>query len=252
VLLSHIRRFATYLALLLSAGAAGAAFAYRAQIEEWRSGVNWLEPPIVTPGDAARPPSDAIVLFDGTDMSAWHGGESWIIENGSAITNGGDVVTKQHFGDCQLHVEFATPSEVSGEGQGRGNSGVFLLDVLEVQVLDSHENTTYHDGQCGALYKQRPPLVNACRGPGEWQSYDIIFHAPQFRPDGALRRPATITVLHNGVLVQDHLELLGATEYHRPPAYHSTATEGPIRLQFHGNTVKYRNIWVRRLAPPAF
>jgi hypothetical protein len=225
--------------------------AYFAQSVEWKSGVNWHEPKIITPGEGAAPPSDAIVLFDGKSLDAWDGAGKWIIENGYAQTGGGDARTKQEFADCQLHIEFATPSKVEGSSQGRGNSGIFLMDTFEVQVLDSYENSTYYDGQCGGIYKQRPPLVNCCRKPGEFQSYDIIFHAPQFRPDGGLKRAATITVLQNNVLVQDHLELLGDTPYTRPPRYESGKTKGAIRLQFHGNEVKFRNIWIRELDAPA-
>jgi hypothetical protein len=225
--------------------------AYFAQSVEWKSGVNWPEPKIITPGEGAAPPSDAIVLFDGKSLDAWDGAAKWIIENGYAQTGGGDARTKQEFGDCQLHIEFATPSKVEGSSQGRGNSGIFLMDTFEVQVLDSYENITYYDGQCGGIYKQRPPLVNCCKKPGEFQSYDIIFHAPQFRPDGSLKRAATITVLQNNVLVQDHLELLGDTPYVRAPQYESGKTKGSIRLQFHGNEVKFRNIWLRELEAPA-
>lgn len=218
-----------------------------AQSQEWKSGVNWFEPKIVTPGEGTAPPSDAIVLFDGKSLDAWEGGSRWIIKDGAATTAGGDVQTKQEFGDCQLHIEFATPEKVESSSQGRGNSGVFLMNQFEVQVLDSYENETYFDGQCGGIYKQRPPLVNCCRKPGEFQAYDIIFHAPKFRPDGSVKSPATITILQNNVLVQDHLELLGDTPYTQPPGYHSSALKGPIRLQFHGNTVKFRNIWIREL-----
>ncbi|MBX3442292.1 MAG: DUF1080 domain-containing protein [Planctomyces sp.] len=241
---------------LVSAGLLGACLATPfawglAQVQEWKSGVLWSRPKIVTPGDGTAPPSDAIVLFDGTDLSKWRGVRRWVVQDGYAQTGGGDATTRDEFADCQLHIEFATPDKVEGEGQGRGNSGVFLMDTFEVQVLDSYENETYFDGQSGAIYKQRPPLVNASRGPGEWQSYDIIFHAPQFRPDGTLKRPATVTVLHNNVLIQDNLELLGDTPFTGPPRYDSNRTRGPIRLQFHGNEVKFRNIWLRELSPPA-
>ncbi len=220
-----------------------------AAVDEWISDINWTEPPIVTPGDVGSPPSDAIVLFDGADLSAWEGGEQWTLQDGYAITAGESITSKQSFGDCQLHLEFATPEVVEGSGQGRGNSGVYLMDRYEVQILDSYDNVTYYDGQCGAVYKQRPPLVNASRGPGEWQSYDIIFTAPEFNSDGSLKSSGAVTVLHNGVLVQNHYELQGSTSYTEPPIYHAHAEREPLRLQFHGNDTRFRNIWIRDLTP---
>lgn len=216
---------------------------------EYLSGIIWTEPPVVDPGPVGGPPSDAVVLFDGSSLSQWEGGERWIVRDGYATPMLGDIKTKQLFGDCQLHIEFATPAEVRGEGQGRGNSGVFLADRYEVQVLDSYENKTYFDGQAGALYKTRPPLVNACRKPGEWQAYDIIFQAPRFDEHGQLLKPAYITVLHNGVLVQNHLELLGDTVFDKGPKY-TPHGPGPIRLQYHGDPVRFRNIWVRAIPEP--
>lgn len=213
---------------------------------EWKSGVNWQEPVIVTAGTDGTAPSDAVVLFNGENMDRWNGGDKWKLENGYGICGGG-VTTKDKFADCQLHLEFATPEKVSGEGQGRGNSGVYLMGKYEVQILDSHENKTYFDGQCGSVYKQRPPLVNVSRKPGEWQTYDIIFHAPKFRADGSVKSPATVTVLHNGVLVQDHYELQGDTNYERPPSYSGHKDRESIHLQFHGNPVRFRNIWIRDL-----
>ena len=227
-----------------------AATALYAQTREWKSGVNWPEPKVVTPGEGTAPPSDAIVLFDGNSLDAWKGADGWTVKDGYASPQKGDIATKQEFADCQLHIEFATPDVVKGEGQGRGNSGVFLCGEFEVQVLDSYENKTYFDGQCAGIYKQRPPLVNVCKKPGEWQSYDIIFHAPQFHEDGSLKRPATLTVLQNNVLVQDNLELLGDTPFVRAPQYNPKVTKGPIKLQNHGNPVKFRNIWIRELGAP--
>src|SRR5262249_54264478 len=148
--------------------------------KEYLSGKVWAEPRVVDPGPIGGPPADAIVLFDGRDMSAWEGGDKWTVADGAATAKGGGVTTKQPFGSCQLHLEWAAPSEVSGTGQGRGNSGVYLQGLYEVQILDSYDNKTYFDGQCGAVYKQTPPLVNVCRKPGQWQSYDIIFEAPTF------------------------------------------------------------------------
>ena len=199
-------------------------------------------------GPCGGPPSDAIVLFDGKDMSAWEGGDEWIVENGYVIANGKSIHTKQPFGDVQLHVEFATPLEVTGSGQGRGNSGVlFMGGPYEVQILDSYKNTTYYDGQAAAIYKQHPPLVNACRKPGEWQTYDIIFMAPKFDLQGRLLEPAYVTVLHNGVLVQNHFKLAGDTPFNRPPSYTPHPAKLPIELQYHHNPVRFRNIWIREI-----
>ena len=216
------------------------------------------QPRIVTPGPYAGPtpaPSDAIVLFDGTDLSKWESTNKrptkWIVEDGamSPTPKSGMIKTKQEFGSCQLHVEFATPKEVSGEGQGRGNSGVFLMNEYEVQVLDSYGNKTYPDGQAGALYGRNAPLVNASRGPGEWQTYDIIFHRPVFEGDEVVKR-ATFTVFHNGVLIHDHVELSGGTGWMGGSAvtpYKPHGDKGPIALQDHGNPVLFRNIWIREL-----
>jgi hypothetical protein len=203
-------------------------------------------PPAVTPGAASGPPSDAIVLFGGAGTDAWSGGP-WDVVDGALVVNGkGALATKERFGDVQLHLEWASPADVQGESQGRGNSGVFLMGRYEVQVLDSYDNKTYADGQAAALYGQFPPLVNACRKPGEWQSYDIVFEAPRF--DGEeLVKPARVTVFQNGVLVQHAREFLGATAHRTVAKYAAHAAEEPIELQDHGNPVRYRNIWVRRL-----
>lgn len=222
-------------------------FGLTAAAGEYLTGIQWDEPKIVDPGGPGKAPSDAIVLFDGTDMSKWNNGENWSVKDGIAYSGKGQVRTKEEFGDCQVHLEFASPSEVKGSGQGRGNSGVFLMGKYEVQVLDSFDNKTYYDGQCAAIYKQHPPLVNACRGPGEWQSYDIIWRGPKFDDEGKLVSPAFITVLQNGIVVQNHFELLGDTPYNRPPAYKAHGEKGPIALQDHGNPVRFRNIWVREL-----
>ena len=176
---------------------------------EWVSGIAWPEPKVVDPGPVGGPPSDAVVLFDGKSMSAWEGGEEWPVKDGYVVTAGHDIHTKQAFGDCQLHVEWATPEKVKGHGQERGNSGVFLMGLYEIQILDSYNNPTYFDGQAAAVYKQRPPLVNACRKPGQWQTYDILFEAPRFDAAGKLVRPAYVTVLQNGVLVQNHFQIQG-------------------------------------------
>lgn len=215
--------------------------------EEYLSGKVWPEPKVVTPGHDGGPPSDAIVLFDGGDLSQFNGGEKWLIEDGVATVHGGGVTSKRAFGSCQLHVEWAAPAEVKGHGQGRGNSGIYLQGKYEVQILDSYENKTYYDGQAGALYKQWPPLVNACRKPGEWQTYDIIFDAPKFDAQGKLSKPGYVTVLHNGVLIQNHAELQGTTAWDRAPAYEPHADKLPLSIQDHGNPVRFRNIWIREL-----
>ncbi|VTR98857.1 3-keto-disaccharide hydrolase [Tuwongella immobilis] len=219
------------------------------QVREYKSGIVWPEPVVVTPGEGTAPPSDAIVLFDGKDLSKFNGGPLWEIKDGYAIAKKTALVTKDKFGSCQLHVEFATPEKVEGSGQGRGNSGIYLMNRYEIQILDSYENTTYFDGQCGSVYKQQPPLVNVCRKPGEWQSYDIIFNAPEFDSKGQVTKPAVVTVLQNGVVVQNHFELKGGTFYDRPAAYIPHGPKEPLQIQFHGNPIRFRNIWLRELKP---
>ena len=207
------------------------------------------EPPVIDAGPIGGPPSDALVLFDGKDLSQWKsasGGEArWKVEDGvMEVTSTGNIVSKEEFGDVQVHVEWASPSVVKGEGQGRGNSGVYLQGRYEIQVLDSYENKTYFNGQAAALYGVAAPLVNACRRPGQWQTYDIIFHPPRLSPDGRMR-PGSVTVLHNGVLVQDHTAVKG--EATTAATFQGAVPRGPLVLQDHGNPVRYRNIWVRRL-----
>jgi hypothetical protein len=221
-------------------------------------------PPAITPGTfsstrrVGQAPSDAVVLFDGTEasMKNWtdtKGNPSkWVVGEGymESVKGAGYIQTKEAFGSCQLHVEFATPEKVSGTSQGRGNSGVFLQGEFEIQVLDSYENRTYPDGQCSALYGRSVPLVNACRKPGEWQTYDIIFHRAVFGKDGKIVTKPTFTVIQNGVLVQDHVALEGGTQWNGPHAispFRPIPDKGPIQLQDHGNPVRYRNIWVRPL-----
>jgi hypothetical protein len=205
-------------------------------------------PPVVRSGDGTAPPSDAVVLFDGSDLSEWRE-PAWKVEGGAVtiVAKTGSLITKRSFGDVQLHIEWRTPAVVEGEGQERGNSGIFLMERYEVQVLDSYENSTYVNGQAGSIYKQHAPLVNASRGPGEWQSYDILFGAPRFHADGTVARPATFTVLHNGVLIQNHVEVKGTTTYIGEPKYESHPAKLPLALQDHGNPVSYRNIWIREL-----
>jgi len=211
---------------------------------------------VVTPGaTAADAPSDAVVLFDGKNLSAeWTNNDGaepgWTVADGSATVKKGTGVikTKREFNDFQLHIEWRSPSEVVGESQGRGNSGIFLQGLYEVQVLDNFNNRTYRNGQAGSLYKQHPPLVNVCKGPGVWQVYEIIYTAPRFNPNGTYFTPPYVTVLHNGVLVQNHVALRGPTEYIGIPEYFVKAHgAGPIILQDHGNPVSYRNIWIREL-----
>lgn len=221
----------------------------KALADEYLPGIDWAEPAVIDPGPPGGPPSDAVVLFDGTDLSQWSGGEKWAVKDGHFVAGPGTLRSKAEFGDCQLHLEWASAEEATGSGQGRSNSGVFLMGIYEVQILDSHENKTYFDGQCGAIYKQHPPLVNASRKPGEWQTYDIIWKSPRFDEEGKLLSPAYVTVLHNGVLVQNHFELLGDTPFNRPPAYRPHSEKGPITLQYHGNPVRFRNIWLREIKP---
>lgn len=211
----------------------------------------WEVPPVVTPGATNdAPPSDAVVLFDGKDLSAWNNGENWSVKDGIAYAGKGYVVTKEKFGDLQLHLEWSAPTEVKGKGQGRGNSGVFLMGVYEVQILDSFENPTYAEGQATAIYKQTPPMANVTRKPGQWNTYDIFWTCPRFNSSSQLVEPAYVTVVHNGVLVQNHFAVRGDTVWNRPPRYLDIGPKGPIALQDHGNPVAFRNIWVRELTPP--
>jgi lysophospholipase L1-like esterase len=225
---------------------------------EWRMAIEWPRPKVVDPGPAAeRPapiPADAVVLFDGHDMSAWKNGDDWKVADGVVTVGKGQIVSDQAFGDCQVHVEFRLPSPATGKGQGRGNSGVFLMGKYEIQVLDSFEDgsdgpLTYPDGQCGALYKQRPPAVNACRKPGEWQSYDILFTRPRFAADGTLDTPGRISVVHNGIAIHSNAEILGETFWHQPPGYQQHPDALPLAIQDHGNPVQFRSIWVRPFEP---
>lgn len=211
------------------------------------------EPRAVDPGNDATPPSDAIILFDGKNLDEWQSAKSegeakWLIENGAmtVVPGTGDIKTKRSFGDIQLHLEWRTPAKIEGESQGRGNSGVFLQMRYEVQILDSYQNRTYSNGQAGSIYKQHIPLVNACKAPGEWQTYDIIFIAPRFNNDGILIAPGRLTVFQNGVLVQNNAEIKGTTEYIGQPKNTAHGIDA-IKLQDHQNPVSFRNIWVRKL-----
>ncbi len=217
--------------------------------EQWKP-----VPEDVTPGQGTAPPSDAIILLgNDTSLSMWESAKNekvrWHYDNGilTVRKKTGDIRTRKAFGDCQLHIEWRSPQEVSGRGQGRGNSGVYLMERYEVQVLDSYNNPTYSNGQAASIYKQHIPLVNACLPPGEWQTYDIIWKAPSFHPDGSLKAPAYITVLHNGVLVQNHVKIKGTTKFIGAPSYQTHPEQLPLMLQDHGNPVSYRNIWIREL-----
>lgn len=212
-------------------------------------------PAIVHPGGLVviPPPADAVVLFNGTSLDNWVGADSapprWPVINGAVevAAGTGAITTKEAFGDIQLHLEWRTPAPPRGDGQNRGNSGVFLMGRYEVQVLDSWDNITYADGQAAALYGQYPPLVNASLPPGEWQSYDIVFRRPHFKENGDVSRPARVTVFHNGVLVQADAELIGPTSHRVRAPYEAHADRLPITLQDHGDPVQFRNIWLRPL-----
>ena len=222
------------------------------------------QPAVVTPGTSStheqpgKPPSDALVLFDGKDLSQWVSLDGsptkWITRDGymECVRGSGYVRTLQNFGDCQLHIEWATPTPPHGEGQGRGNSGLFFgLDRYEVQVLDSFQSQTYADGSAGAVYGQYPPLVNASRAPGEWQTYDVIFTTPRFDTEGKQLSPVRLTVFHNGVLVQNNVQLTGPTSWLERAPYQAHTEKQPISLQDHGNPVRFRNIWLRELGKPS-
>lgn len=215
-------------------------------------------PPVVDPGPGALPvpPSrDAVVLFDGSSLDRWRHADgraaTWIVRDGyvEVRPGSGDLLTRDDFGDVQLHIEWMSPDPPEHDGQNRGNSGVYLMNTYEVQVLDSYQNPTYADGQAAAIYGQFPPLVNASRPPGSWQSFDMIFRGPQFDSAGAVVRPATITVLHNGVVVHDHVTLTGPTAHQDRPPYRRHPDRLPLKLQDHGQPVRFRNIWLRELPP---
>lgn len=211
------------------------------------------QPPVVTTGtfsQKATPPGDAVVLFDGADLSQWRdtktgGPAQWTVEQGVATAAKGDIETTNKFGDMQLHLEFREPAAEPGNGQNRGNSGIYLMGLYEIQILDGYQNKTYADGTMGAMYGQHPPLANACRPPGEWQTYDIVFTGPHFGPDGTVISPAYVTVILNGVVVQNHQAFWGATGWRKPAQYAPHASERPLRLQYHDHPVSFRNIWVR-------
>ncbi len=245
---------------LLSAACAQAQEKKYPEPEGMRPGMTEFWTPqrrVVTPGDIKTnsAPSDAIVLFDGKDLSAWHNGKGepagWTVKNGIVTVDKtkGDIVTRQKFGSYQLHLEWCVPEDIDYEGQSRGNSGVYMQDKYEVQILDCYNNETYINGMTGSIYKQTPPLVNAMRKPGQWNVYDIIYTAPVFKEDGTYLYRPRITLLHNGVLLQNNTEILGTTEYIGIPKV-AAHGPGPIRLQMHGDPSKpisFRNIWIREL-----
>ena len=252
------------LPLVLAAAATAATTASAASVFDWPQH-DWSRPrpAVIDPGTAStqdkagRPPSDATVLIQGSAMDGWvsldGSAPKWINKDGvlECVKNSGYIRTVQAFGDCQLHLEFATPTPPEGTSQGRGNSGVFLMGLYEVQVLDSYENVTYADGQAAAAYGQHPPLVNASRAPGQWQTYDVIFTRPRFNDRGEVQSPARLTVLHNGVLVQNNVELVGPTGWLKREPYSKHSDKLPLSLQDHGNPVRYRNLWVRELGADA-
>lgn len=227
---------------------------------DFKTGIEWPVPAIVTPGETPiNPPSDAIVLFDGTNLDAWEGGP-WNVKDGvlTVEPGTGEIKTKQKFGSVQLHIEFSTPAVELGEdgkplhfSQARGNSGIFFQEHYEVQVLDNFDNPTYPDGQCGGIYKQWAPMVNICKKPGEWQYYDIIYNRPVLKIENEqvveVIRPAYITVMQNGAVVVNHWEIKGDTFWHRSPCYQPHEDTGSIKLQDHGNRMQFRNIWVREI-----
>jgi len=241
----------------LAAGLATCAvFAAEPELPKPEATEYWSPVPAIVTAAPGVPPSDAVAVLDGRNLDAWEsvkpGSSGWKLEDGAmtVVAGTGDFRTKQGWGDIQLHLEWRTPAEVKGNSQGRGNSGIFFMGLYELQVLDSFNNSTYVNGQAGSIYKQHPPLVNASRGPGEWQVYDAVFVAPRFDDAGKLVSPARVTVFHNGVLVQHDVVLSGGTTYRGQPKYTPHAAKLPLVLQDHGNPVSYRNIWIRELAPP--
>ncbi len=245
-MMNHIKIFFTLLI--------GVVFSVNVYAQKPEDTEDWSrKPEVVTPSKYAKTPSDAIVLYGGkTDADKWEheNGDALKWKTAKAMTvvaKTGGIYSKQAFGDVQLHIEWRTPKKVEGKGQGRGNSGVFLMGKYEVQILDSYNNETYYNGQAASIYKQHIPLVNACKAPGKWQTYDIFFTAPKFNADQSLKTPAYITVIQNGILVQNHVELKGPTEYVGQPQYKYHADKLPIHLQDHNNPTSFRNIWIREL-----
>jgi hypothetical protein len=241
--------FLTALFLLISSMPALFAQNTSATTEIWKP-----VPNVITPGATnTDAPSDAVILFNGSSAAAWQHGDGseskWVVAgNVLTVTPGsGALQTKQKFGDCQLHIEWRTPAEVKGDGQARGNSGVFMMGRYEIQIMDSYNNPTFSNGQAGSVYKQHIPLVNACKPPGEWQSFDIIFSAPRFSDNGSLLEPARVTILQNGVLVQNNVSIWGSVTNTGMPKYEKHAAKESLSLQDHNNPMSFRNIWIREL-----
>jgi len=225
-----------------------------AQIKDPKATEVWQPiPPKISTGQYPAAPSDAIVLFDGNNLNQWHSKNDgsaarWKVENGylEVVSGSGNIASNSKFADMQLHIEWSSPTDIVSKGQGRGNSGIFLQERYELQVLDSYESKIYANGQAGSIYKQSIPLVNATAAPGQWNSYDVIYRAPAFNKDGLKISSAYITVLHNGVLIQNHTEITGTTEYIGLPTNNAHG-KGSIVLQDHSNPVRYKNIWLREL-----
>ena len=246
------KRFPRVMLSLLLASAVSLGAAETNKVAAAKPKAEIPQPTVIDPGGPGVPPSDAIVLFDGKDLSKFRGEKqtepTWKLHDGvMESTPPGGIFSKEEFADCQVHVEFATPVNVKGDGQGRGNSGVYLMGRFEIQVLDNYNNKTYPNGQCGAMYGNYAPLVNACRKPGEWQTYDIIFTAPKFDEMGKATKRARMTVLQNGVLVQNNAEIYGETFNDKPALYIAHPPKGPIKLQDHNNPTRFRNVWIRPL-----
>lgn len=248
--------------IVAGALAGGLPLPLSAQAAEWPiHSMERPEPPLVKPALPAAPtspPSDAMVLFGAGTLAAWEGQRGgparWtaLRDRFEVVPGTGGIRTKAAFGDAQIHLEWRAPVPPAGNGQNRGNSGVFLMGLYEIQVLDSYQNRTYADGQAGAVYGQHPPLVNASRPPGQWQTYDIVFRRPRFDASGAVITPARVTLFHNGVLVQDGVELTGPGGHGERPPYEAHTDRLPLSLQDHGQRVQFRNVWVRSLeGPPA-
>jgi 3-keto-disaccharide hydrolase len=250
--MKSILLFSVVLLLAISAYTANYLYGETPKITGQKWHVHDVErplPKIVTPGESSgpvEPPSDALVLFDGTNLDQFRN-KTLEIENGAMVMGEGGQQTLENFGDVQLHLEWASPSPPLNQGQDRGNSGVFLMGLYEIQVLDSFQNKTYPDGQAGAVYGVHPPMVNASRAPDEWQSYDIFFQAPRFDAEGHLHSPAYVTVVHNGVLVQLNQAFNGASTWRRNGSYKAHESKLPLALQWHDSQVRYRNIWIRSL-----
>lgn len=237
--------------LAVPATIAAGTLVLEAALDDWAvHDMKRPQPVVVTPGAKGTAPSDAIVLFDGTNLDAFKSGNGpakWTVKDGIATVKGGDIQTRQDFGDVQMHIEWMIPADRDTNGQGGGNSGVFFNNQYEVQILDSFENPTYADGSAGSFYGQHPPLVNPCNPKGQWNVYDIIYTAPRWDADGNLTAAGRATVIFNGVVVQNNTEFWGSTAHMRKATYGNPHGPGPIRIQDHGDPLQFKNIWVRPL-----